>query len=352
MPYLKSKVPEMMGKQNVTLEKLYKAYLDLFDYTALQRRELDYLLTHLNGDNIQNVLDILDRRGLNPAFIKWFKNMCYNSSFELFNSTTFLPTYWSGGVSDNNSNFYSTYSLKLTAGQTSQQTDAARVNPQWYASFLDADGNSCTKTRVSFHKKGGAVKIEVFDSTDAAFTITNTDKETGTYLTYAANSNWESESYSVSLVHGANTAIRVKFTNTDGADAAYIDAVIIEPDYTGKWPSAYSDGPFSLGDGNGNALTSSALTVNYITSSDTYNVDDTTEDVIVVAGGTVVIVFDTGTNPYRKHIYNDTDEEVTITFSAEYGSHFMHGVPYWEGGEFFYLYPNEDIIITYNTHPM
>jgi hypothetical protein len=249
MPYLQSKVPEMMGKQNVTLEKLYKAYLDLFDYTALQRRELDYLLTHLNGDNIQNVLDILDRRGLNPAFIKWFKNMCWNSSFELFDPVELVPTYWNGGASTANSNFYGTYSMKLDVGESSAQTDEARVNPQWYATFVDADGNSCTKTRVSFHKKGGAVKLEVFDELDNAFTITNTDKETGTYLTYAANSNWESESYSVSLVHGANTSIRVKFTNTDGADAAYIDAVIIEPDYTGKHPSSYTDGPFSYGSG-------------------------------------------------------------------------------------------------------
>ena len=294
MPYLQSKVPDMVGKNNITTEKLYQAYLDLFDYTALQRRELDYLLTHLNGDNVQNVLDILDRKGLNPAFIKWFKNMAWNSSFELFDSATNIPTYWSGGMSDNNSNFYGTYSLKLIAGEISQQIDSARVNPQWYVTFLDAKGNAANYTRVSFHKKGGAVTIEVLDENETPFTLTRTvgTKDTGealtttgTALTYASNSNWESESYSVSFPHGANTAIRVKFTNTDGADAAYIDALIIEPDYTGRWPSSYTDGPFSAG-----TILSSGSETDFVYATNAAQVDVVSASETIAATKTITFM--------------------------------------------------------------
>lgn len=269
MPYLQSKVPEVLSNKNITIEKLYQAYLDLTDYTALQRRELDYLLTHLNGDNVQNVLDILDRKGLNPAFIKWFKNMCYNSSFEVFDSTSLNATYWStGGYSDPNSNFYGSYSLKLAPSALCQQTDDARVNPQWFSGFMDAKGNAVSNVRVSFHKKGGSVKVEVLDSADSALTVTNLDNESGSYLTYINTTNWESEAYSVSAPYTTNTAIRVKFTNTDAASTAYIDGVIIEPDYTGKWPSAYSDGPHSLGNSKGGDLQDSGSGQIYVQSTE------------------------------------------------------------------------------------
>jgi hypothetical protein len=193
---------------------------------------------------------LIDQYGLDVKFIKWFKNMCYNSSFELFDSTTKLSTYWDGGVSSADSNFFGTYSLKLTAGQTSTQTGSGIVNPQWY-------NDVAVKTRVSFHKKGGEVKISVLDgdNADAPFTLTDEAGSTGTFIAYASNANWIAQSYTVVLTHGATTQIKVKFENSDGVTDAYIDGVIIEPDYTGKRPSFYTDGPNSVGNSKGGDLT-------------------------------------------------------------------------------------------------
>ncbi len=194
---------------------------------------------------------LIDQYGLDVKFIKWFKNMCFNSSFELWDATTLIPTYWDGGVSSPDSNFFGTYSLKLTAGQTSTQTGGGIVNPQWY-------NDVSVKTRVSFHKKGGEVKISVLDgdNADAPFTLTDEAGSTGTYIAYASNSNWVAQSYTVYFTHSTTTKIKVKFENSDGVTDAYIDGVIIEPDYTGKRPSFYTDGPNSVGNVKGGDLAS------------------------------------------------------------------------------------------------
>ena len=180
---------------------------------------------------------LIDQYGLDTRFVKWFKNMCYNSSFEVFDPDTKLPAYWDGGVSSPDSNFFGDHSLKLEPAESSKQT--AAINPQWYNSVS-------AKTRVSFHKKGGAVKVSVLAADGTPFTLTDEVGATGAYIEYAANTNWLPESYTVSFTHSTGTSIRVKFENSGSADA-YIDGVIVEPDYTGKRPSFYSDGPNSIG---------------------------------------------------------------------------------------------------------
>jgi hypothetical protein len=55
MPYLEAKIPKIIGRDNLTLEKLYGAYYELYDYTIAQRRGLDYLLGHLNSDNVSSL---------------------------------------------------------------------------------------------------------------------------------------------------------------------------------------------------------------------------------------------------------------------------------------------------------
>jgi hypothetical protein len=243
---------------------------------------------------------ILDQFGLDTKFIKWFKNMCYNSSFEVFDSTTLIPTYWDGGVSSPDSNFFETYSLKLTPAQSSKQTGSGIVNPQWYNSVS-------TKTRVSFHKKGGKVKIYVLDgdSADSAFTLTDEAGNTGTFIEYAANYNWVPESYTVSLTHGTSTKIKVRFENTDASADAYIDGVIIEPDYTGKRPSFYTDGPFSEGVGNGQTV------INTVQSRLTQS---------GIANGAEVVVQTTDIELCSIDLSLDVDSKITVTAN-------VYGIP-------------------------
>lgn len=196
--------------------------------------EGDIVLQDENGNGI-----ILDQFGMDTKFIKWFKNMCYNSSFEYRNNDG-TPKYWTGGISSDGSNFFGSYSLKLEPAENSVQSSSGIVNPQWY-------NDVSTRTRVSFHKKMGAVKIYVLDGDDGdnPLTLTDGNGNTGTYIEYPYNANWVAGSYSVVCTHGATTKIKVKFENSDATYDAYIDGVIIEPDYTGRRPSFYTDGPYS-----------------------------------------------------------------------------------------------------------
>jgi hypothetical protein len=189
---------------------------------------------------------IMDAYGIDPKFLDYFKNLVYNSSFEVFDTTTLDPKYWSGGVSDPNSNFHLDYSLKLEAGESCIQTISAAINPDWYQR---------EKTRVAFYRKLGQVKIEIYDHTNSGFfTLTDEEGNTGTSITFDPYINWQGSRVSVSfdpeeVGHDTCVAFRIKFTNVHATDACYIDAVQCHPDFTGKWPQLYKDGPKSAGVG-------------------------------------------------------------------------------------------------------
>lgn len=194
--------------------------------------------------NQAGTASIIDAYGIDPRFFDYFKNLVYNSSFEVFDGSG-VPLYWEGdGVSDGNSNFHGSYSLKLTAGQYMIQTDGGAINPDWYDRDI---------TRVSFHRKLGQVKIQVYDETnDTYYTLTDEAGNTGSYITTAAVSNWQGSRVSVSFDpdeagHTNCTSVKIKFTNVHGSQACYIDAVMVAPDFTGKWPQLYKDGPKSVG---------------------------------------------------------------------------------------------------------
>jgi hypothetical protein len=193
--------------------------------------------------NKDGTASIMDGYGIDPIFLDYFKNLVYNSSFELFDADSNNdPRYWSGGASDNNSNFHGNYSLKLTAGQNSIQTISAAINPDWYGR---------EKTRVAFYRKLGQVKIEIYDHTNSSFyTLTDEEGNAGSSITFDANANWQGSRVSVSFDpdeagHTDCVAYRIKFTNVHETDACYIDAVQCHPDFTGKWPQLYKDGPNS-----------------------------------------------------------------------------------------------------------
>ena len=189
---------------------------------------------------------IIDEYGIDPRFLDYFKNLVYNSSFEIFDvvNNENVPRYWTGGLSDANSNFHGNYSLKLTHGQDTIQTVSAGINPNWYGR---------ERTRVAFYRKLGQLAIEIKDETNGTyFTLTDEAGNTGTTITLAAHPNWQSSRASVSFDpseagHASCVLYRISFTNVHASEACYIDAVQCHPDFTGKWPQLYKDGPKSVG---------------------------------------------------------------------------------------------------------
>lgn len=197
------------------------------------------LLTVSNSGDV----DFITSAGINMYVIDYFKNMVYNSSFEIFDSSTLTPAYWQGdGVSDPNSNFYGDYSCKLATTEYIEQTSSAYINP----AFFDNE-----TARVSFHRKLGQMKLEVYDVTNASnFTLTAEDGSTGTSITFDANSNWQASRVSAGFdptEHGSCTQLKIKITNVHVSQTGYIDAVMLAPDYSGTLPQIYKDGPRSDG---------------------------------------------------------------------------------------------------------
>lgn len=193
----------------------------------------------LIGENNQLMLD---EYGIDPRFIKAFKNMIWNSSFERFDSIIKIPQYWSGGESTVNSSFDNTRSMKLDIGQMSEQTQAVggyspRPDPAWWDN---------ERARVSFFKKGGDVQVQVFSEYDyAAFDLTAENGEINTYYNTGFSSNWDDGRYTFSFEPSKSGRIWLRFSNI-GTSAAYIDAVQLEPDFNGKYPSFYTNGPYSV----------------------------------------------------------------------------------------------------------
>ena len=193
----------------------------------------------INGDNGELMLD---EYGIDPRFIKAFKNMIWNSSFERFDPTTKIPQYWSGGEATASSSFDNTHSMKLDVGQMSEQTQSIggytpRPDPAWWDN---------KRTRVSFFKKGGDVQVQVFSEFDfSPFALTDENGTTQAYYNTGPSSNWDDGRYTFSFEPTKSGRVWMRFSNIGGG-AAYIDAVQLEPDFNGKYPSFYTNGPYSV----------------------------------------------------------------------------------------------------------
>jgi hypothetical protein len=186
----------------------------------------------------------IDEFGMDTRFIKWFKNMCNNSSFEVRNSDG-SPKYWIGGLCVNDVNFFGTWSCKLEYGETTVQEE--RVNPTWYASMS-------ARTRIAFHKKGGNTRVSILDVNGDPVMLRDNSGVSAIFFDFAFNENWIAPSYTLVCANDAHISLRLKFECIDETYDSYIDAVIIEPDYTGRRPSFYTDGPHSVAAENGEEL--------------------------------------------------------------------------------------------------
>lgn len=183
----------------------------------IDRRDFLYRLSVIGPENLRSDL---------PANLRFYKNLCRNSSFEQPGTAGAKPTDWTGGVLSPDASWYGTHSLKLTTGQTSQQEPAALVTATWYNSKA---------TWVVYRHKFGAVRCEVLTDTG---TVIYTKNET--YV-----SDWPDGQVAFLFQPGTAAKFGIRFTNIDPSQDVYIDAVQIEPDFNGKFPSIYADGPFS-----------------------------------------------------------------------------------------------------------
>lgn len=228
-------------------------------------RYLDWLVNHGNLDtaNIKpEIIQVLvpidpekqkpvDEFGINPEYLKFYPNKCYNSSFEVFDPTTLKPKYWdTDGAVSTWGDFDDTHSLKLAPGQYAEQKEESGeglADPGWWP--------WCPETRISFRVKGegGKVKVQVIQ---AGLPVNlwqwiksgedMVKSNPASYLEFSTAPDWP-----VSLrTFAAQTSIsggkiKLRFENTGSVDV-YIDAVTIEPDWTGRYPSFYTHGPRSV----------------------------------------------------------------------------------------------------------
>ena len=182
------------------------------------------------------------------ANLKRFPNKVVNSSFEWVNEITREPMYWEGaGKVTELENWDGTYSLELKPGENMEQgwiveeTHAGADPGQW--------GNR--QTRVSFKQKGNILRVWVKRISDGSpYHLIDNSGETpvsGDYLDYGASTDWPDGYRTFYFVPVENAGqVKVCFQNVGFFGSVYVDAVQMEPDFTGTHPSFYTDGPRSF----------------------------------------------------------------------------------------------------------
>jgi len=226
----------------------------LVDTLNYNFRMLDWLLKpgFPGGVNLNLNIKGADDYGIDPEYIKFYPNQCWNSSFEAFDSITLQPKYWEtdGSVSADTS-FDGIYSLKLAPGQYAQQkkeNGAGLADPYWWS--------WCPETRISFRVKGedGKVEVKVIQGGDAVPLWAWMKDAKGNWiksepnstLTFDAALDWPMAFRTFAAQTSPSGGKIILYFRNVGSTDVYIDAVTIEPDWTGRWPSFYTHGPGSL----------------------------------------------------------------------------------------------------------
>jgi len=243
--------------------KFGKIYADNLNINGMSiADELGKVWTEINqkGQIINSTnsgLDFIDRDGINAIVIKGEPNKCYGSSFESKDSTTNIPSYWSGGQCSTDAVFSGTYSMKLEVNEISQQQ---QVNNE---GFVDSSWFSGQDARISFRQKIGAVRVsclksdnfplnliddskaEIVYNEDGTETINNL--RTGTSLDFTYVDEWRNgyRTFKVDLSSYPIGKFYLKFQNIDATNPTYLDQVQIESNYLNK-STIYSDGPRSF----------------------------------------------------------------------------------------------------------
>lgn len=209
-------------------------------------------ITGLKITGAQGQESIIDKFGLNPKYLDYSKNLIWNSSFEVADSSN-KPYYWAitgTGEASKSSSFYGDRSLKLASGALARQHWAAGIDPDWISRQI---------VRVSMYAnfvqdfKVRVVDIGTWvDSAGALvqyYELTSEDATPATELTFTGNNGWEDSRISFTFDSNEFAGDSVKFAleiENVGTGDIYIDGVMAHIDFTGSWPQLYKAGPRSI----------------------------------------------------------------------------------------------------------
>jgi uncharacterized protein YukE len=301
----------------------------LADETSNPLNELIDKLENLNGNielltpqqkeiigNLAEIFDkgMFDTLGMNAKYLKFYPNRAYNSSFECFDETTLTPYYWyTDGTVSKDSLYAESYSLKLTPNQIARHENTLINGVHNFSPTIQRQGlidvswwtSWCERTRVSFRAKTtalnnpnsikGRVYIECFavDSGGSflgvltPFVWENNIEKKVLFEGYTQEValEWIDGLVSVAFHHPKalnRKRIKILIRNVGQVDI-FIDAVQVEPDFTGKWASFYSDGlesTPSLTSIADNSITDKKIVDNAITTSKVFNNAITTNKIV------------------------------------------------------------------------
>jgi hypothetical protein len=240
----------------------------LIDAFNENKRVLEWALHNLTGDNFNNNNITIppvdpakeapvDSYGINELYLDFYPNLCYNSGFEKYDSTTLKPEYWdTDGVVSAASRFESTCSLMLTAGQYAQQKDDDLLiglpDPAWYtwatdtryAFWVKGSGGSVT---VSVIQGGNPLPLWKWEKNAKGELVKVYSVYPGHTLTFAIGIDWPIGRINFAATPsptGGKMALRIV---NAGAITLYTDAVKIIPDWTGRYAGLYKPGAKSTG---------------------------------------------------------------------------------------------------------
>ncbi len=278
------------------LADAHNIMVDLLDQ-LLNRQNLDS--ANINPTNIYitpadpDKPSAIDTYGANPAFVRFYRNQAYNWSFEVFDDTTKIPDYWSttGAVIDTDS-FDGDHCVQLDSGEYIEMAavDGAGLpdpaNWPWSArtrfSFR-AKGASGAQVTASVSQGGSAVNLKSWTYNSAGEEV-----EVGaTSFALTPGADWPTGLLSLAaLPNVSGGGMKLRIENT-GSVAVKIDAVVVEPDWTGKYPSIGNDGPEAAAASGGGGGVRPATVVIAASNS----LDSTGADYVVAAGADAAVTF-------------------------------------------------------------
>ncbi|WP_213997267.1 hypothetical protein [Tepidanaerobacter syntrophicus] len=214
----------------------------------------------MTGEN--NELAI-DKYGINPKFVKNFPNKCWNSGFENYDPVTNIPFYWEGCTVSGEAAWEGSVSAEVQPDEVMKQKAIGwegYIYPEWW---------DFKTTRVSFRYKFGGFRVGVFRSDtnilipiiysyqteetiidengeEQIITVEHTEEQD--YIDFPYVGNWDEGLANFSFESSGipyGVGLYLVIQNMSSLNSLFIDAVQVEPDFTGKWPSIYSEGPKS-----------------------------------------------------------------------------------------------------------
>lgn len=239
----------------------------LIDAFNENKRIIEWALRNLDSTNFnQNTIEIpgvtvenpvVDSYGINELYLDFYPNLCHNSGFEKYDSTTMEPDYWdTDGEVTEDARFEGNCSLMLDPGQYAEQKEddslVGKVDPAWYAWSKD--------TRYAFYVKGsgGQITVSVMQGGFAVpiwYWGKNAKGDWGAIksvapmhtLAFTTGADWQVSRINFAAtpsVSGGKMGLRIV---NSGSATVYVDAVVIRPDWTGRWAGLYKPGPKSGG---------------------------------------------------------------------------------------------------------